>query len=79
VTLTFVFRPEGPIDSVRAESRGRTAGGVTVGAPWVGRFWNHQVKSGMLVPTEGEVGWILPTGACPYWIGRNTAIVYQFA
>jgi len=79
VSLTFVFRPEGPIDTIRAESRGRTVDGVTVGRPWVGRFWNHEVKSGMLVATEGEVAWILPGGPWPYWNARNTSMAYEFA
>lgn len=78
-TLTFRFRPDGPIDTVRAESRGRATGGVNVGTPWEGRFWNDQVRSGMRVPMDGEVAWILPGGRWPYWRGTNTALAYEFA
>lgn len=79
VMLTFEFHPEGPIDTVRAESRGRSAGGVTVGTPWMGRFWNHQVRAGMRVPMDSEVAWILADGPWPYWRGTNTALAYEFA
>lgn len=76
VTLTFRFHGDGLIDTVRAESRGRGAGAA---APWQGRFWNYQTRAGMRVPIEGEVAWMLPEGAWPYWRGTNTAMAYEFA
>ena len=33
----------------------------------------------MYVPLEGEVAWLPPEGAKPYWRGRITAISYEFA
>jgi hypothetical protein len=79
VTLTFRFQPDGPIDTMRAESRGRAVGGVTVATPWQGRFWNYEMHDGMQVPMEGEVAWILPEGPRPYWRGTSTALAYEFA
>lgn len=77
--LTFHFQQDGAIDSVRAESRGRAVGKATIGTPWQGRFWNHQMQAGMRVPMEGEVAWILPEGPMPYWRGVNTELRYEFA
>jgi hypothetical protein len=33
----------------------------------------------MKVPLEGEVAWILPSGAKPYWRGRLTQASYEVA
>jgi len=79
VTMLFTFNEQGLIDTVRADARGRTVGGRVVPTPWHGRFWNYGERSGMLVPLDGEVAWLLPEGAKPYWRGRITKIIYDFA
>ena len=79
LTLLFLFNEEGLIDTVRAEARGRTVGGTVVPTPWHGRFWNYAVRDGMRVPLDGEVAWLLPEGAKPYWRGRITKLSYKFA
>ena len=77
--LLFHFNEDGLIDTVRAEARGRTVGGTVVPTPWHGRFWNYAIRDGMRVPLDGEVAWVLPEGAKPYWRGRITQISYKFA
>jgi hypothetical protein len=47
--------------------------------PWYGRFWNYEERSVMQVPLNGEVAWLLPDGAKPYWRGSLTEITYKFA
>jgi hypothetical protein len=79
VTLLFRFNEEGLIDTMRAEARGRTVGGTIVSTPWHGRFWNYAIRDGIRVPLEGEVSWLLPEGAKPYWRGRITQLSYRFA
>ncbi len=79
LTMLFTFNERGLIDTVRADARGRTVGGKVVPTPWRGRFWNYAERSGMLVPLDGEVAWLLPEGAKPYWRGRVTEIIYDFA
>jgi hypothetical protein len=79
LTMLFTFTTEGLIDTVRAEARGRTVGGRVVPTPWQGRFWNYDERDGMLVPLNGEVAWVPPEGARPYWRGRITEIAYEFA
>ena len=39
---------------------------------------DHQLRDGMLVPVDGEVAWLLPEGALPYWRGTITALRYEF-
>lgn len=77
VTLTFRFNDDGLISSFDAASRGRAIDSKIVAAPWHGRFWNYQDQGGTTVPMEGEVSWVLPTGARPYWRGQTTKIVYE--
>ena len=79
LTLLFHFNEDGLIDTVRAEARGRTVGGTVVPTPWHGRFWNYAIRDGMRVPLDGEVAWLLPEGAKPYWRGRITKLGYEFA
>jgi hypothetical protein len=54
-------------------------GGQVVGTTWLGRFWNYEERGSMRVPLDGEVAWLLPEGAWPYWRGHTTEIVYEFA
>jgi hypothetical protein len=79
LTMLFSFNEEGVIEGVRAEARGRTVGTQVIPTPWHGRFWNYQERGGMQVPLDGEVAWLLPEGAKPYWRGRMTAIAYELA
>ena len=79
VTLLFRFNEDGLIATVRAEARGRMVGGAVVPTPWHGRFWNYAIREGMRVPLDGEVAWLLPEGAKPYWRGRITKLSYEFA
>ncbi len=77
VKLVFQFDAQGLISSVRSEGRYREVDGVQVAAPWQGRYWGYEVQDGMLVPLDGEVEWLLPDGAKPYWRGRIQRIQYE--
>jgi hypothetical protein len=79
LTMLFRFSQDGLIDSVRAEGRERVTKGTTTVVPWQGRFWNYVLRDGMRVPVEGEVEWLLPEGAKPYWRGKTTGLVYEFS
>jgi hypothetical protein len=79
VSMRFRFNEEDLIEEVQADARGRTVGKQVTPTPWRGRLWNYQQHAGMLVPLEGEVAWLLPEGAKPYWRGRITKLEYQFA
>ena len=79
VELRFGFSDSGLIDTVRADSRGRRVNDVMMYAPWAGRFWNYAERSGMLVPLEAEVAWVLPNGPKPYYRGFTTTVKYDYA
>jgi hypothetical protein len=79
VTLLFRFGEDGLIDTGRAEARGRLVGAAAVPTPWQGRFWNYAIRDGMVVPLDGEVAWMLPDGARPYWRGQITTVTYEFS
>lgn len=79
LTLLFRFNEDRLIATVSAEARGRTVGGTVVPTPWRGRFWNYATRDGMRVPLDGEAAWLLPDGAEPYWRGRITQLIYEFA
>jgi hypothetical protein len=37
------------------------------------------LRSGVRIPIEAEVEWVLPGGPYPYWRGEMTSIDYEFA
>ena len=79
LTMLFQFNQDGLIDTVRAAARGRMVAGTTAPVPWQCRFWDYAIRDGMCVPLEGEVAWLLPEGAKPYFRGRITKLSYEFA
>lgn len=78
VSLSFHFNEAGHITRVFSPSRYRMVDNVPVATPWECRVWNYQRHSGILIPTEGEVSWLLPAGPLPYWRGRITSIYFEF-
>jgi hypothetical protein len=75
--MLFAFNDSDLIETVSAEARGRMVSGKIVPTPWQGRFWDYSQRDGMQVPLEGEVAWLLPAGAKPYWRGRIAEIAYE--
>ena len=78
-TMLFTFDESGLIETVSAETRGRTVGGEIVPTLWQGQFRNYEERGGMLVPLDGEVAWLVPEGEKPYWRGHMAEISYEFA
>jgi hypothetical protein len=78
VKLVFRFNEQGLLSSVRSEGRYHEVDGEQVMAPWQGRFWNYELRHGILIPLEGEVEWLLQEGPKPYWRGRIQTIEYEF-
>jgi hypothetical protein len=54
-------------------------GGRIEQLPWEGRFWNYAEFDGVRVPLDGEVAWLTPEGAGPYWRGTIESLAYEFA
>lgn len=68
---------DGLIERVHAAARGRSLGGRIVPTPWQGRWSDYRRLQGVLVPTRGEVAWLTPQGAQPYWRGAVKALRYD--
>lgn len=79
LTMLFRFDAEGLLESVRAEARGRLVGKSATMAPWEGRWSDYRERDGLRVPFTGEVAWMLPDGARPYWRGTISSLAYEFA
>jgi hypothetical protein len=79
LTLLFRFDESGLIESVRAVARGRTVAGATIPTPWEVQWNKYELSDGMCIPTEGEVAWLLPERAKPYFRGCITSLRYEFA
>lgn len=77
LSMTFHFNAEGLIETIRAESRGRTVKGTVIPTPWEGRMFNYERRDGLLVPIDGEVAWLTKERRLPYWRGRITEITYH--
>lgn len=77
LSMTFHFGADGLLDTIRAESRGRTVGDQVIPTPWEGRMSNYQRRDGLLIPHDGEVVWLTPEGRLPYWRGTITELSYD--
>ncbi|QIO23479.1 DUF6920 family protein [Haloarcula sp. JP-L23] len=78
-SLSFHFDDDNLVDRVVAEERYRAVDGGFEAARWTGHFEDYTERSGMLVPTRGEVAWTLPDGDLPYWRGEITEFEYETA
>jgi hypothetical protein len=77
-TLLITFGADHLIASAKADTRARTVSDKIEMTPWQGRFWDYTTIDGMRVPQHGEVEWLTPEGAKPYWRGRITSLRYPF-
>jgi len=75
-SLEFRFAENGEIVGVYAPSRYREVKGKYELAPWEGRFARYVRRSGMMIPSEGEVEWILPEGRLTYFRGEIVGAAY---
>jgi hypothetical protein len=74
VSMTVHFGPDGLLDTIRVEDRGRVTGDRVIPTPWEGRMCNYQRRDGLLIPVDGEVAWLTPEGRLPYWRGTITQL-----
>lgn len=77
LSMTFTFGPDGLIETIRADSRGRTVGSQVIPTPWEGRMSNYQRRDGLLIPTQAEVAWLTPQGRWPYYRGAVREISFR--
>lgn len=70
VWMDFRFAPSGEIVSASTPARLREVDGDYVPTPWTCSFRKYHKVDGLMIPMEGEVGWLLPEGELTYWRGR---------
>lgn len=78
VSCDVSFSERGEIVRISAV-RYRDADGKAVLTPWIGHWRDYRRVNGMMIPMSGEVEWVLPEGALPYWRGRTLDAQYEFA
>ncbi|WP_293908061.1 DUF6544 family protein [Phenylobacterium sp.] len=71
--ITFILDKDGLPKSMSAPSRGYLDKGRIRPMPWQGRFSHYQRISGRLLPTQGEVAWVIDGTEFIYWRGDLTA------
>jgi hypothetical protein len=70
VSLDMTFGTRGEIVDASGV-RFRDVKGTPVPTPWIGEHRDYERIDGMMIPTSGEVAWVLPEGGrTPYWRGR---------
>jgi hypothetical protein len=79
VSLDFHFGADGLVNRVHTAARGRDVGGHSVPTPWQGHWHRYARRGGLLVPLAGEVEWLLPAGAQPYWRGELLEAAFECA
>jgi hypothetical protein len=79
VSLTFEISRKGEVVGIYTPSRYRDIAGQAVPTPWDGGYSKYTRYNGVVVPTEGEVGWVLPEGNLSYWRGHLCEIKYEFS
>ena len=79
VSLDFCFNDADEVTGIYSPARWGRFGGEYVQAPWEGHFRSYEERDGMLVPTEGEVGWYSSGTWQSVWRGKVVEASYEFA
>jgi hypothetical protein len=79
VSLEFWFNDEGEVTGIYSPGRWGRFGGKYKQLPWEGHFWNYEERDGMMISTEGEVGWYSEGEWLAVWKGKILGANYQFA
>ena len=77
VSIDVTFGSRGEIETI-ATMRHRDVKGTPVLTAWVGHHRDYTRLSGMMIPTSGDVAWVLPSGPQPYWRGRLTSATFDW-
>ena len=73
VSLEFRFAETGEVTGIYTPARwGKFPDGYRQ-APWEGHFRNYRERDGIVVPTEGDVGWYVDDRCRVVWRGNVTA------
>ena len=70
VSLEFRFNERSEIIGIYTKERFGKFGNTYIKYPWEGFFGNYREFDGIKIPTEGSVGWHLPSGWWLFWKGN---------
>ena len=73
VSLEFRFTETGDVSGIYTPSRWGTFEGGYEQRPWEGHFRDYRMRDGVLVPTNGDVGWYAGDRWHAVWEGTITA------
>ena len=79
VSLLFHVNDRNDVERVTGKRPFLTDEGTYETRPWRGTWRAYERRSGMRVPTEGEVAWIHPDGEASYWRAHVDPIEYELA
>ena len=77
VSLEFRFNEVGDVIGIYSPARFGSFDGGYKQVPWEGRFSDYQVRSGMRVPLNGEVGWYVDGILQIVWKGNLIDARYE--
>ncbi len=69
-TVEYTFNDEGLICSIFVPDREMSVGKSVELKPWLGEFTQYEERSGVLIPIEGKVSWLLDSGKFTYFVGH---------
>jgi hypothetical protein len=75
VSLAFRFADSGEVAGIYTPARWGTFAGGYRQVPWEGHFRDYRQRDGVLVPTQGEVGWYVADEWRAVW--KGTVATYQ--
>jgi uncharacterized protein DUF6920 len=78
ISLEFRFGTNDEVTGVYTSGRYRQVGRRFELTPWEGHFSTYEDRSGVWIPTEGEVGWYFGGEWQPVWRGHVTAAGYEY-
>ena len=77
VSLEFRFNAAGEVAGIYTPARWGTFDGGYQQVPWEGHFRNYVNRGGIVVPSEGEVGWYVDGKWRSVWKGTITELSYE--
>jgi hypothetical protein len=78
VSLEFRFSLDNEVTSIYTPGRWGSFDGGYKRVPWEGKFRNYSRRNGVLVPTEGEVGWYTDGQWQSVWRGTVVSASMEF-
>ena len=69
-SVTLRLDDQGFVRSIEAQDRPRKEGAGFVERPWRGRFAAYEERDGRMVPSRGEMGWVVDGETIDCWFGE---------